>query len=497
MPRRAKSTYRCRPIAELVRQLLYSPERRRIEQVRRTEKLHDSINPRQTYPFDFLCYHITRYHTETDGDVLLVGEAIGADLRLAIDQLSRSVHMPVGDEPIETIDELAARLKVSTKTINRWRSRGLRWRWMQPDPSAGGPRRIVFTRSAVAQFTSQYAEQIAQAGAFTQIDDTVRDRLIARARRIVARRDASLNQVATHLARRTGRGHETIRTLLEKHDQDDPAGAIFTDQRGPLDAREKRLIRRAHRMGIPVDALAQRFGRSAPTIYRVLREKRAALIRRLDLRHVANAMFAREDADEVILRPEPTPPAHPPPSRPPAEDLPDPLRSWYTQPGLSAETERYLFTRMNYLKYKADRRRGAMDRYVPRVRDLDAIESMLREAGAIRQRLINANLHVVLAIARQHMVDQHDPQPRQLLAYLELGSDLLIESVDTFDAGRRQRFEAYLRWVMMRALAQRDPTEHRATRRENPVAVMRRIQRKAHESGTDWQLNPEANEGPA
>ncbi|MFW6059854.1 MAG: helix-turn-helix domain-containing protein, partial [Phycisphaeraceae bacterium] len=303
MPRRLQQTFHCSPLEELTHQLLFAPPTKRIEQVQRTERLHDEIEADCPYPLDYLVYRITGYRRDGEGEsVLLVGEAVRPDLRLIIDQLSRSVALPADDEPSETIEQVARRLSVSVKTVNRWRKAGLRWRWMVP--RAGARPQIVIPRSALERFTERHTKRVRRATRFSTIPENERTALIERARRIVRDSDRrlTLNQVADRLAKQRGRALETIRLLLEKHDQANPAEAIFTDQRGPLTPREKRVIERAHRRGVPVSRLAERFERSRPSIHRVIRERRAAAARQIDLRHVHSATFERDDADAVILR---------------------------------------------------------------------------------------------------------------------------------------------------------------------------------------------------
>ena len=129
MNRRLDQPFNCQLLADLTRQLLFAPSDKRIEQVRRAEQLHDQVDDQANYPYDFIFYRITGYHTETDEPTLLVGTAVLPDLRRLIDRLSRSVAMPQDpDEPTETIHQLAKRLNVSTKTIERYRQMGLRWR---------------------------------------------------------------------------------------------------------------------------------------------------------------------------------------------------------------------------------------------------------------------------------------------------------------------------------------------------------------------------------
>ena len=280
MPRVAQRTFRCPPLADLLRQLKFAPPDRRIEQVRRAEQLHDQIDPALSYPLEFITYRITGYRSESAAAAVLEGAAALPDLRLLIDRLSRSAAMPADPaDPVARPDELAAELGVSTRTLARWRARGLRWRWVTiPDPTAAaaGVKVLGYPRSAVEAFLARHGDLVHRAARFTQLDAATRQDLLRRARRIARHRPVSFNQVAAHLARRSGRAIETIRLLLAKHDREHPGDAIFTDHTGPLDARQKRLIVRAHGMGISAIKIARRLRRTRSTIYRVLHERRGA-----------------------------------------------------------------------------------------------------------------------------------------------------------------------------------------------------------------------------
>ena len=48
-------------VAELAHQLTISPRRLRVEQIRRIANLVGLIESDRAYPFDFVCYHITKY----------------------------------------------------------------------------------------------------------------------------------------------------------------------------------------------------------------------------------------------------------------------------------------------------------------------------------------------------------------------------------------------------------------------------------------------------
>jgi transposase len=494
-----KQSFLCEPLADLTRQLLFSPPEKRREQLLRAERLHDEIEAEVTYPLDFLVYRITRYRRGgADNDLLLVGQAALPDLRLLIDALSRSVEVSADDGMVETVEQLAARLGVSTKTVTRWRKAGLRWRWVSVEGRK--QKKVGFTAEAVARFMAAAGRGVEEAAGLSRMSEEVRAQVIERAKALAAAEGVSLNQVATQLAGETNRAVETIRQLLIRHDQEHGEEAIFPNQRGPLSARDRRLIARAYRAGVSVGKMAERFGRTRVTIYRAINERRAAAARRLRLTYVASRTFGREDADEVILR---AVEAQEPESARgvaagAAADLPGPLAELYSQRALEAKQQRSLFIRFNYLKYKAQKIRQGLDRYAPRAKDLDEFEGCVRRAREIQNMLVKANLPVVLSIVRRHMVGEKEASPQRLLELLDVGNAMLLEAVESYDATRSGSFESLLTNRVMQELARgaaRAQGERpQAHRRLSPQAIVRRMMQRAGETGVEL---PAVDEGRA
>src|SRR5690606_14602672 len=159
----------------------------------------------------------------------------------------------------------------------------------------GGRKTVAFTPRAVERFIARNADRVEKASQFSQMTPEDRQKLIDRARRIAQGRDVTLNQVAARLARKPRPALEANPDPLEAHDRDNPQHRIFDDQ-GPLTPRQKRIISRAYRMGVGVGRIAERFGRSRATIYRVINDKRAAAARRMRLSYVESPTFSRPDA---------------------------------------------------------------------------------------------------------------------------------------------------------------------------------------------------------
>lgn len=526
---RPTPAYRCSPLADAAPHWLALDAAHRDKLMRNAEALHDQLDTDAAYPFEFIAFRLTGFRRDYGDDSLLVGQALRPDLRTLIDRLSKSLALPADDGDALSADGLAAQLNVSTKTLSRWRKSGLRWRWIVPLP---GARPVIgFTAEAVARFKAERPQRVDKATSFSQMTPAQRGRLIARARRLAAATDATFNQVAAHLAKRMGRALETVRLILEKADRDepDPERKIFADRTGPLTARQKRLISRAHRMGVGVGKLAERFRRSRATIHRVLLDRRAARALRLPLEAIAIPNYDRPDAAEVYLRAnlEPLPRRRDAEkagkgeaylfSSVPLDGLPDELKPLYTQPVVSADKIRSLFLRYNFLKHRAIRSREKFAHAPARARDLDAFEHDIARAARVRSLLVTWHLPVVLSVARRHLVGKPDDTPTHLLELLERGNPILIDAVDTYHAAARPTFDsvltnrllqsfatpgthAHVQGSQSKSVASGSESSHpgKARRRATPAEVMRRMIDLADESGIHLAISdpPESPTDP-
>src|SRR4051794_39089126 len=142
-----------------------------------------------------------------------------------------------------------------------------------------------------------------------------------------------------------------------------------TRDRGPartvpaLDETAKAHLYRQARRGVFLEALAQQSGLSRAPLTRGMNEMRGRRLLENKLGYMGDPAF--EDPAVVAEILGPFPPAagsgsDARRSRVP-EDLPPYLESLYEIPLLSREQERYLFRRMNYLKYQAHQLRERLD----------------------------------------------------------------------------------------------------------------------------------------
>ena len=262
-------------------------------------------------------------------------------------------------------------------------------------------------------------------------------------------------EVTKRLARKTGRSVETIRYTLKQYDRDHPQTAIFPDNNGPTREETKRKIYQQYRRGESVEALSKQFCHTRASVRRIVNEMRAKRILALPLDYVYNEEFDRVRPESEILGPMP-PSEEPRKKARLPKGLPPYLASLYDIPLLNREQEFHLFRKMNYLKYKAGKLVGQLDPAHPRVRMMDQIERIYSEVVATKNQIIQANLRLVVSIAKRHV------SPAE--SFFDLVSDgnmSLMRAVEKFDYSRGNKFSTYASWAIMKNFARTIPDEHR------------------------------------
>jgi RNA polymerase primary sigma factor len=118
-------------------------------------------------------------------------------------------------------------------------------------------------------------------------------------------------------------------------------------------------------------------------------------------------------------------------------------------PFLSREQEAHLFRKMNYLKCRSNQLREQFDPDWPNSGDLDEIERLECDALAVRNRIVETNLRLVVAIAKTRVQPGYD-----LSECISDGNLALIQAVDGFDFARGNRFSTYATWAIRNKLAE-------------------------------------------
>ena len=249
------------------------------------------------------------------------------------------------------------------------------------------------------------------------------------------------------------RSPETIRYTIKQYDREHPEEAVFRDAKATLTDELRRKIYEGYRRGESVEQLAQRFQRTRNSIYRVVNEVRARQIADLPLDFMAHPDFGKPGIEAEILADLPEREETGRKSRPPA-GLPPYLASLYDVPLLSREDEQQLFRKFNYLKYQASRLREKLEPANARRSVMDRIEECYRQAVEVKNRIVQANLRLVVSIAKRHVGPTED-----FFGLVSDGNMSLIKAVEKFDCSRGNKFSTYASWAIMKNFARSIPEE--------------------------------------
>jgi RNA polymerase sigma factor (sigma-70 family) len=480
-------TWRDEKLLELANQLTYSPADKRREQMQAAIALLSAVDAEKTYPWDFVHFRITSFQPRTHTDHAVAGKVLRADLSSLIEFLSDTLSIKVeeaaawagtggaaGDRVME-FDDVSRKFNVSSKTIQRWRKEGLvALRYLYPD----GRRRLGFLESAVAQFAALNKERVERSATFKQLSDEEKARIIAMARQLAAQGKYCIKDISRLIGQNLSRSPETIRYTIRRYDREHPEAAIFGDKAAdqmPHAARHG--SGHAADNGLSLEAIAARFAQTPDDAQHGALRERAQQIKLMDIGFMANPLFEHPDADEIILKVLPEAAiAHAQATVTAGTNvktadvymvripggLPAFLADIFRQPVMPQEIETDAFRRMNYLKFKASRLQAALDPASATEENLAAIETLLSQAAALKNMILQGNLRVAVHVARKH---QRADRP-----LMELVSDATIwvmRAIDKFDFSRHTRFSTYAGYAIMKNFA-RDRAEQ-LTRRDSHV----------------------------
>jgi RNA polymerase primary sigma factor len=432
-------------------QVRYAPRDVRLAQIERAERLLAQIDTDETYRYQEICEQVTAYRPGLYPDLMLSGEDAVHDLRRFVEDLSDSVDIAAESvgEPVYTVQDVSRQYNVSAKTVDRWRNRGLVSRRFK----FGNRKRIGFLKSSVDRFVQQHEEEVNRSARFSQLTEHEREEIIRRARRM-ARVGGCPADISRRLARKLRRSPETIRYTLKNFDKEHPEAAVFPNATGPFTEENKQDIFRQFRRGVSAERLAQRYGRTKTSIYRIVAEMRAKRLFSQPIEYIFSEEFERDDADTLIFTDAPEVEKKPAKVKAPP-GLPPYLTSLYSIPLLTREEEEYYFRKMNYLKYKAAKLRDSLDVSRARSSQMDAIEELLDKSLEIKNFLIRSNLRLVVSIAKRHIKPNTN--------FFEMVSDgnmSLIRAIEKFDYSQGNKFSTYASWAIMKNFARSIPAEH-------------------------------------
>jgi len=428
-------------LAQLLAQLHFTPQKHLRKQLDSAEKLLAIIKADKEYPFDFVCFHITGYQPETLLEQPpMKGDELIEDLRIFIAKLSGQLALAVDEqnEKVYTIEALAASLAVSTKTIHRWRKRGL---IVKKFIFEDGKKRLGFLQSAVDKFFSDNPDFVAKAKNFKRLTKKEKQLIIKQTKALAASAALSRYQIIDQIASKLGKAHETIRYTLLNYEKTNPDKPVPGGPSGVIGPTETAEIYKLFKQDSPIKELMSRFGRSKSSIYRIINQQRARLLLAKKIEFVASDEFLKADARQKFLeKPVSVEKPFSPKSFEPLDLadkslLPEYLKALRNTPVLNREREVELFRRYNYLKYLASVTRVEIKHTRVHSDKLEKIENCLSEAEAIKKMIIDANLRLVVSIAGKHAAGEVNFQD-----LVSKGNFALIKSVEEFDYTKDVRF---------------------------------------------------------
>jgi len=337
---------------------------------------------------------------------------------------------PNGDR-VFTMDDLAYHLKVSAKTISRWRKEGL----MTTQVVINGRERVGFLQSEVERFVAHNRDHVHRAMTYTRSTEDEK----ANALRDV---DAMLQtglpvlKIITTLMKKYRRSHEWVRQLVTKTLKQ------YTTANGQLNEYGIKRFYEEFRRGKSIAVLAQQYGIDTKVASQIVNQARVARIFELPLDYMSSPDFTKSGADERILASTPTSPsAQRMPKKP--KDLPAYIASLYDVPLLTVAQETHLFRKYNFLKYKTWKLRDELDQARPKAQLLDEIESLYQDATETKNHLIRANMRLVVAVAKKYIGSTGD-----LFDKVSEGNFSLMRAVEKFDYTRGFKFSTYATWAI-------------------------------------------------
>jgi len=236
-------------LAQLLAQLRFASQQQRLTQLDAAEKLFALIDTDMEYPFDFVCFRITGFHPKDPPEGQPIkGDQLADDLHIFISRLSGQLARPVAEqnEKVYDIEELAAAFGVSTKTIHRWRRRGLVARKFIFED---GEKCFGFAQSALDRFIEANPDLVAKAKNFGRLTDSQKQEIIRQASALAAETKLSRRQIINRIADKTGREHDTIRYILINHEKAHPDKPIFKKPSGVVNSTQAAELYKLFKQG--------------------------------------------------------------------------------------------------------------------------------------------------------------------------------------------------------------------------------------------------------
>ena len=452
--------YRNKRLAELALQLSYTPKKRKLEQIPRIRELALSVERGKQYPYEFVCYQITRFRPDDAPHEVFDGTSLLADLITLIHELSDSLDLTAegAGQPVLTLEEVRRTYDVSLKTIRRWRHQGLvAMRFIFPD----GRKRTGVQQSDLEAFVEAHSETIRRTASYQHIDAEARRAIVARAFELSLSDGLALGAVAGRIAREFTCPHDAVRELLEQYDRDHPDTPVFARAPQPLTDEDRRQILSLYRSGHQPGELAHKFLVARSTVARLVQDLTAEEILGRQWDYVFSPAFDEPGAEAAFL----------------ADLSAEELAERGMAGPLPADQEQFLFRQYNFLKYQLAKARDELRPSELTAEQLERVVRLHDAAVAVRNCLVVANLRLVV-----HLASRHVAPGRPLDGLVSDGTVSLMQAIERFDFNRGFRLSTYASWAILKNFAKTIPREVQA-RRAAMTGAQEIIDATAHKPG--------------
>ena len=437
--------YRLDSIARLARQLRFAPIARRLQQLHAAEDLLLQFKPDQTYAVNAITVAITSYEPKQTDGTMLTGVALQHDLGMLVEEVSESMQLDIKAvaEPVLMIEDVVQRMGVTSKTVQRWRRRGLpagRYTF------ADGKRRIGFRLSHVRRF-AQGAPAEDRPTAIAPQHHRDLQWLLTRAADLASKGYCRM-LAAERLSRAAGISAPALDRLLADH------GAPIAFAAEP-DLQQRRTALELVDAGQSLATIATQTALPKFAVYRAALDRRLNLALRKRIQFIDDSMYHQTDAAEAIeqiIAQEPVGLSVSAELDRIPRELPPYLRDLYRIPLLSPARERGLFLKYQYLRFQAAEVQQALDPQTSGNRDLRRLKAFQAQARIVRGLIVEANLRLVVSVARKHV-----RSTVELMDLVSEGNLTLIRAAGSFDVHRGTRFSTYAVYALMRGFARYVP----------------------------------------
>jgi RNA polymerase primary sigma factor len=481
------ANFRLSALANLARQLAFTPLETRAQQLTAAEVLLHDLHSDKAYPIDFVVYRITGYQPKTNANTdLLTGLALQHDLGLLIEQVSDGLNLQAASlgEPVLSIDDVTERFDVTSKTIQRWRRKGLPARRFT---FADGKRRVGFFLSSVERFIAAHRDQLGSTTLCTALLDDEQSLIVRHARRLAVQCGCCENEISLRLGKKFHRTPMTVLHTLRKHDALHPDQAVLPLAAAPLTDEQLARIITGRKRGLSIKSLARKLHRPRSIVYRALVQDRVARLNKRKIRFIDDPLYHQPDAAgtiaDIVSQQELAAPPAIADTRIP-RDLPAYLRDLYRTPLLSPTRERALFLKFNFHKYQFTSARRKLEPEFAGTRELSILEQHLRDITTAKNDILQANLRLVVSVARRHV--------RPGVCLMELiseGNIILMRAVEGFDVHKGNRFSTYATLALMKGFAQAVPMMLASHRGSTDTEILATVPDFRHDTAIDQRLD--------